>query len=110
MVPQVPVARSHQQTRARLALVLVCLVLALGPFAAALGVHHELAAADDDGHRHSDFDLCQWVQLHSAGSVLPTVVLPGRFAAPERHDPPLAHFLSSLTLLASKASRAPPLS
>jgi hypothetical protein len=28
-----------------------------------------LAAADHDGHEHSDTDLCQWVQHHSAGSL-----------------------------------------
>jgi hypothetical protein len=32
-------------------------------------VHHELAAADHDGHEHSDTDLCQWVQHHTSGSL-----------------------------------------
>ena len=52
-----------------LSVLLVLVLLALAPFAAAMDVHHELAAADTDGHEHSDNDLCQWVQQHSSGSV-----------------------------------------
>ena len=48
---------------------LIALLLASAPFAVAQDVHHELAAADTDGHEHSDTDLCQWVQHHIAGSV-----------------------------------------
>jgi hypothetical protein len=48
---------------------LVLLLLAIAPFAVAQDVHHELAAADHDGHEHSDTDLCQWVQHHTAGSL-----------------------------------------
>jgi len=46
----------------------MCVLLALAPFAVAQDVHHELAALDIDGHEHSDNDLCQWVQHHTAGS------------------------------------------
>ncbi len=52
-----------------LPVLLVLVLLALAPCAAAMDVHHELAAADTDGHEHSDNDLCQWVQQHSSGSV-----------------------------------------
>ena len=52
-----------------LSLGLIVLLLALAPFAAAQDVHHELAAADTDGHEHSDTDLCQWVQHHTSGSL-----------------------------------------
>jgi hypothetical protein len=52
-----------------LAVSLIALLLSLAPFAVAQDVHHELAAADTDGHEHSDTDLCQWVQHHTAGSV-----------------------------------------
>jgi hypothetical protein len=38
---------------------LILLLLAIAPFAVAQDVHHELAAADHDGHEHSDTDLCQ---------------------------------------------------
>lgn len=55
--------------RGTVAISLVLLLLAMAPFAVALDVHHELAAADHDGHEHSDTDLCQWVQHHTAGSL-----------------------------------------
>ena len=42
----------------------------MAPFAAALEIHHELAAADHDGHEHSDTDLCQWVQYHTGHSLV----------------------------------------
>ncbi len=48
---------------------LTLILLAIAPFAVAQDVHHELAAVDNDGHEHSDNDLCQWVQHHSSGSV-----------------------------------------
>ena len=55
--------------RGSVAIGLVLLLLAIAPFAVAQDVHHELAAADHDGHEHSDTDLCQWVQHHTAGSL-----------------------------------------
>jgi hypothetical protein len=48
---------------------LVLLLLVMAPFAVALEIHHALAAADHDGHEHSDSDLCQWVQAHTASSL-----------------------------------------
>jgi hypothetical protein len=55
--------------RAGVTLGMICIILGLAPFAVAQDVHHELAAADSDGHEHSDTDICQWVQHHIAGSV-----------------------------------------
>jgi hypothetical protein len=52
-----------------LAVSLIALLLSLAPFAVAQDVHHELAAADTDGHEHSDNDVCQWVQQHTSGSI-----------------------------------------
>jgi hypothetical protein len=52
-----------------LAVNLIAVLLSLAPFAVAQDVHHELAAADTDGHEHSDTDLCQWVQHHTSGSI-----------------------------------------
>jgi len=52
-----------------LSLSLILVLLVLAPLAVAQDVHHELAAADTDGHEHSDTDLCQWVQHHTSGSV-----------------------------------------
>ncbi|WP_454061760.1 hypothetical protein [Candidatus Nitrospira salsa] len=37
------------------------------PFSGALEIHHVFAEVDHDGHEHSDFDLCQWVQQHANG-------------------------------------------
>ena len=51
-----------------MAIGLALLLIAIAPFAVAQDVHHELAAADHDGHEHSDTDLCQWVKHHTAGS------------------------------------------
>jgi hypothetical protein len=56
--------------RTALPLALAGVLLAMAPFAVALEVHHELAAADQDGHQHSDTDLCQWVQHHTGSSLL----------------------------------------
>jgi hypothetical protein len=60
--------------RPGLSVCLVLLLLAIAPFAVAQDVHHELAAADTDGHEHSDNDLCQWVQHHTSGSL--TIAVP----------------------------------
>jgi hypothetical protein len=60
---------SHSFLTRGLSVGLIVLLLALAPFAVAQDVHHELAAADTDGHEHSDNDLCQWVQHHTSGSV-----------------------------------------
>ena len=61
-------ALSHRW-RSGLSLGLILLLLAIAPFGVAQEVHHELAAADTDGHEHSDTDLCQWVKHHTSGSI-----------------------------------------
>lgn len=64
--------------RLGVALGMIGIMLGMAPFAVAQDVHHELAAADSDGHEHSDTDICQWVQHHTAGSVdcdVPRLVL-----------------------------------
>lgn len=92
------------------ALALALTLLALAPFAAALEVHHALAAADFDGHQHSDSDLCQWVQHHTSNSLL------GEMPAIERlvailedlsHRPAI---VLSVERLPVGPPRAPPLS
>jgi hypothetical protein len=71
-------------------------------------VHHELAGADADGHEHSDNDLCQWVQHHTAGSLdldAPTLA----FCEFVWHqDPPAEFALLSVMLSSVGPSRAPP--
>ena len=94
--------------RGTAAIGLVLLLLAIAPFAVAQDVHHELAAADHDGHEHSDTDLCQWLQHHTAGSLDVDVPF---FTAQELVD--LLELPTDFALLSSELStpgpsRAPP--
>ncbi|TKS60173.1 MAG: hypothetical protein EWM72_01557 [Nitrospira sp.] len=94
--------------RAGVALGIICVLLGLAPFAVAQDVHHELAAADTDGHEHSDTDLCQWVQHHTAGSL--DLDIP-KLAVCElvRHQEfPTESVLLSVDLSFVGPSRAPP--
>lgn len=96
--------------RGTVAIGLVLLLLAIAPFAVAQDVHHELAAADYDGHEHSDTDLCQWLQHHTAGSLDVGAPL---FTAQELVDLlelPVDSVLLSLELSTLGPSRAPPCS
>lgn len=91
-----------------MAIGLVALLLAIAPFAVAQDVHHELAAADHDGHEHSDTDLCQWLQHHTAGSL--DVGVP-YFTAQELAvllEFPADSVLLSFELSTPGPSRAPP--
>jgi hypothetical protein len=93
-----------------LALGVALILLALGPFAGALEIHHQLAAADQDGHQHSETDLCQWVQHHTGSSLqieVPAVESP---AAPSEHEFLFSAILPSASLIDAGPSRAPPLS
>lgn len=94
--------------RGSMATGLVLLLLAIAPFAVAQDVHHELAAADHDGHEHSDTDLCQWVQHHTAGSLDDGAPL---FTAQELAillEVPADSVLLSVELSTPGPSRAPP--
>ncbi len=85
-------------------------LLSLLPFGSALEIHHALAAADHDGHKHSESDLCQWVQQHTGASVLsvvPPIYAFGVFA-PYQDRIPLS--LLPLRLIYIGPSRAPPIS
>jgi hypothetical protein len=98
---------SHR-LRAGLSVALVLLLLAIAPFAVALDVHHELAAADADGHEHSDTDLCQWVQHHTAGFLdvgAPLLTACGSVSSLEL---PPDSVLLSIELSTPGPSRAPP--
>ncbi len=94
--------------RAVVALALVFVLLGLAPFAAALEVHHELAAADHDGHEHSDTDLCQWVQHHTGNSVTCDAPVLVSHVVPDQLDWPVLDVLSSALFVGSHPSRAPP--
>ena len=96
------------RAQATVAATVVLLVLCLLPFASALEVHHIFAEVDHDGHEHSDFDLCQWVQAHGSGSVdlspadigVPVQVGQEQWCHPE--------VIFSSLILASQQSRGPP--
>lgn len=94
--------------RGTVAIGLALLLLSIAPFAVAQDVHHELAAADHDGHEHSDTDLCQWVKHHTAGFLDIGAPL---FTAQELVDLlelPADSVLLSFELSTPGPSRAPP--
>jgi hypothetical protein len=94
--------------RGTVALGLVLLLLAFAPFAVAQDVHHELAAADHDGHEHSDTDLCQWVQHHTAGSLDVGAPLLTAQGFVDLLELPTDSILLSVELSTPGPSRAPP--
>lgn len=92
------------------AAILVLTLFTLLPFAGALEIHHIFAEVDHDAHEHSDFDLCQWVQKHTSGSLVidpPGLVvltsLGNRFYLVHEHG-------HSAQLFSAGSPRAPPLS
>ena len=66
----IPKHRHRQGRFIATALCLGILLLCQAPFSLALEIHHVFAEVDHDGHEHSDFDLCQWVQQHTGGSLV----------------------------------------
>jgi len=99
---------SSQWLRRGLSLSLILLLLVLAPFAVAQDVHHELAAADTDGHEHSDMDLCQWVQHHTAGSIDLGGPVYSAFDIVRPYAPSAPSRLVSVELSVVGPSRAPP--
>mgnify|MGYP001618073103 CR=1 FL=1 len=89
---------------------LVLLLLAIAPFAVAQDVHHELAAADHDGHEHSDTDLCQWVKHHTSGFLDVGTPLFTAQELVELLERPADSVLLSFELSTPGPSRAPPCS
>lgn len=87
---------------------MVCILLGLAPFAVAQDVHHELAAADLDGHEHSDTDICQWVQHHTAGSVDSDTPRLAFCELVRQQELPSESILLSAAPLLVGPSRAPP--
>src|SRR5205823_10180632 len=45
------------------------------PLVGVLELHHSLGDGDQDGHQHSAYDLCSWVQSHASSSVAVCVVV-----------------------------------
>jgi hypothetical protein len=93
-----------------IALGVILLLLALAPFAVAQDVHHELAAADVDGHEHSDSDLCQWVQHHTSGSIDIGGTPFSAWQSVSQYDGPPHSALFSFETSSVSPSRAPPVS
>jgi hypothetical protein len=94
--------------RSGVALGVIWIILGLAPFSVAQDVHHELAAADSDGHEHSDTDICQWVQHHIAGSVDLDVPRLAICDVVRQQELPSESILLSATLSLIGPSRAPP--
>jgi len=107
-LPTGPFAR--RLLRTALPLALAGVLLALAPFAMALEVHHELAAADQDGHQHSDTDLCQWVQHHTGSSLLADAPALQAWDVPIQWSQLVPQTFLAFDLPRSSTPRAPPLS
>jgi hypothetical protein len=100
--------QSQIKSNRLVALLLACMLLAMAPFAAALEIHHEFAAADQDGHEHSDTDLCQWVQYHTGHSLVGEAPATCSFLAEAPPSIVYQSILSSQSLATARTSRAPP--
>ena len=110
MIPRSATTGARLITFAPLSLLVMLVLITLAPFAVALEVHHELAAADQDGHQHSDSDLCQWVQHHTSSSMLGCAPAVESHVTLEEHQfqpPPIP---LSIRLVQTGSSRAPPVS
>lgn len=103
-----PTPQSASLLRRLISLGMIVILLGLAPFAVAQDVHHELAAADHDGHEHSDTDLCQWVQHHTAGSVDLDVPKPAACEQVRHQELPPESVQLSVNLSFVGPSRAPP--
>lgn len=102
--------RSALTPRISIALAALVAILMMAPFGVALSVHHQLAAADHDGHQHSDFDLCQWVQYHGTSAPALALLDVGQLYQPMSHEVELATWLLiSGDPLAEHSPRGPPL-
>ena len=111
MFKALPHPNTFHSAKVGLSLAVALVFLAMAPLAVALGVHHELAAADHDGHQHSDFDLCQWVQQHASSSfsLQPVVVAKPR-AHCRRATELSSHFIDDGPSVSLASPRGPPLS
>jgi hypothetical protein len=100
--------KGGRKMSAFIALALALTLVTLAPFAAALEIHHELAAADHDGHEHSDTDLCQWVQHHTTSSLLLELPSVSSTVTIGLHEWPSSTLVLSTQLSSTGPSRAPP--
>ncbi len=89
-------------------IVLAAVLLTLAPFGTALEIHHALAAADHDGHQHSDNDLCQWVQYHTGSSLTADPPILHSLHRPQHYLTGPVLTLLSANLVGRSLSRGPP--
>ena len=89
---------------------LVLALVTLMPFVAALEIHHALAAADHDGHQHSETDLCQWVQQHTGHSLFCFFPLEPLRLLIATSQPSADAIVLSARLVAATSPRGPPVS
>ena len=107
---QKPVHRSRFRAFSlSMAACLVLVVLGMLPFAGALEIHHVFADMDHDGHDHSDFDLCQWVQQHTSGSLLLDAPVLAILHSMDFDHAGYVDTLSFVDIDRGRSSRAPPL-
>lgn len=57
--------RGFHLSHSKLAFLIGLVFLSFLPFVGVLDLHHTFAEFDHDGHEHSAFDICQWVQHHA---------------------------------------------
>ena len=110
MIPRSASTSARLISFATISLFVALVLITIAPFAAALEVHHELAAADQDGHQHSDSDLCQWVQHHTSTSMLDCAPAVESHVTLEQHQFQPPRILLSVRLVQAGSSRAPPVS
>lgn len=110
MIPRSTSTVARPSVLATVSLIVALVLVTLAPFAAVLEIHHVLAEADQDGHQHSDTDLCQWVQHHTGSSMLVCAPAVESHVTLEEHQfqpPPIP---LSVRLVQAGSSRAPPVS
>lgn len=88
----------------------VLVLLSLLPLVSALEIHHAFAAADHDGHQHSDSDLCQWVQHHTGTSLFTASPLAPLWLIVATYEPSPADSVLSTRLVPAGSPRGPPVS
>ena len=90
---------------------LACLLLLMVPFGSALAVHHDFAEVDHDGHKHSDFDVCKWVEQHASSSFcIQPIIVVGPFPLAILLDNLHSTLLRNSFYLSIASPRGPPLS
>ena len=90
---------------------LLIFFLAELPFFSVLGVEHVLANAGPQGHTHSEFDLCDWLQIQTTGSLTFHIdlVSPGSYG-PGDHIFQARVIFDKQPSISASPPRAPPLS